>query len=90
MGVRLAGPEVPGGEILSESPPLGALQITLGGAPIILLADRLRTAGYAKPAVVHPADLPRIAQLASGRSVRFRFVEEPVRPWFRDVDPARS
>ena len=33
IGVRLDGPPVPGGEILSESPPLGALQVTPAGVP---------------------------------------------------------
>ena len=72
IGVRLDGPPVPGGEILSESPPLGALQVTPAGVPIILLADRLRTAGYTKPALVHPDDIGRVAQLRAGDPVVVR------------------
>jgi len=86
IGVRLDGPEMPGGEILSESPPLGTLQITPGGHPIILLVDRLRTAGYTKPAVVHPHDLGRVAQLRAGDPVRFAAAPEPAPVWYLDRD----
>jgi len=82
IGVRLDGPDMPGGEILSESPPLGALQITPGGSPIILLADRLRTAGYTKPALVHPDDLGRVAQLRAGDPVTFVRAAEPAPAWY--------
>ncbi len=82
MGIRLGGPPVPGGELLSESPPLGALQVTPSGMPIILLADRLRMAGYAKPAIVHPADLGRCAQLRPGSTVRFAFDPVTVPSWY--------
>ena len=43
-----------------------AIQITPSGDPFVLLVDRYRTAGYAKPAVVHPDDLPIIGQLLNG------------------------
>lgn len=86
IGVRLDGPEMPGGEILSESPPLGALQITPGGVPIILLADRLRTAGYTKPALVHPHDLGRVAQLRAGDPVVFAAAPEPAPTWYLERD----
>lgn len=75
MGLRLEGPQVPGGELISEATPLGALQITPQGQPIVLLNDRGRIGGYAKPALVHPADLPRLAQLRPGQ--RVQFVESP-------------
>ncbi len=71
MGLRLSGPEVPGGELISEATPLGAVQITTQGQPIVLLNDRGRIGGYAKPALVHPADLPWLAQLRPGQKVRF-------------------
>ncbi|MDW8426473.1 MAG: 5-oxoprolinase subunit PxpB [Meiothermus sp.] len=71
MGLRLAGPEVPGGELISEATPLGAVQITTQGQPIVLLNDRGRIGGYAKPALVHPADLAWLAQLRPGQKVRF-------------------
>ncbi|HEY6961634.1 MAG TPA: carboxyltransferase domain-containing protein [Gaiellaceae bacterium] len=85
MGLRLAGPPVPGGELLSESPPPGAVQVPPSGDPIILLADRMRSAGYDKPAVVHPDDLPAIAQLRAGDRIGFAFVGDHPVPWERDL-----
>ena len=78
-GVRLEGAEIPGGESVSEPPPLGAVQITPSGEPFVLLVDRYRTAGYSKPAVVHPDDLPIIAQLLPGMRVTFALVEPGLR-----------
>jgi KipI family sensor histidine kinase inhibitor len=72
MGVRLAGPAVPGGEVVSEAVPIGAVQVPAGGAPIILLNDRGTLGGYCKPALVHAADLPRLGQLRPGQLLRFR------------------
>lgn len=71
MGVQLAGPAVSGGEVLSEGTPLGAIQVTPAGKPIILLHDRGSMGGYSKPAVIHPRDLPKVAQLRPGEAVRF-------------------
>jgi biotin-dependent carboxylase-like uncharacterized protein len=78
-GVRFEGAEIPGGESVSEPPPLGAVQITPSGEPFVLLVDRDRTGGYAKPAVVHPDDLPIIAQLLPGMHVRFALAEPELR-----------
>ena len=72
MGVHLLGGAVPGGEVLSEAAPLGSVQVPPGGVPIILLHDRGTLGGYHKPAVVHPADLGRAAQLRPGQRVRFK------------------
>ncbi|PNY79531.1 5-oxoprolinase subunit PxpB [Deinococcus koreensis] len=69
MGLRLSGPPVPGGQVISEATPLGAVQVTPAGDPIVLLADRGRLGGYSKPAVIHPLDLPLAAQLRPGQSV---------------------
>jgi KipI family sensor histidine kinase inhibitor len=84
MGIRLNGRAVPGGEILSESPPPGSVQVPSSGQPILLLADRSRSAGYAKPAVIHPADLPLAAQLRAGQAVRF-IVTDASPAWYRDI-----
>lgn len=73
MGARFAGASVPGGEVLSEATPLGALQVTPDGSPLLLLADRGTLGGYAKPAVLHGADLGRAGQLREGDRVRFAF-----------------
>ncbi|MDV6375589.1 5-oxoprolinase subunit PxpB [Deinococcus arenicola] len=72
MGLRLGGAEVPGGQVISEATPPGAVQVTPAGEPIILLADRGRIGGYHKPAVVHPHDLPLAAQLRPGQLVSLR------------------
>ena len=71
MGVALEGADIPGGEVLSEAVPLGAVQITSGGTPVILLNDRGTLGGYTKPALVHPGDLHKVAQLRPGARLRF-------------------
>ena len=71
MGVRLEGASITGGDVISEATPLGAVQVTSGGAPILLLHDRGSVGGYAKPALLYPADLGRAAQLRPGERVRF-------------------
>ena len=77
MGLRLQGGSVPGGELLSEATPLGAVQIPPSGEPIILLHDRGTLGGYHKPAVVHPEDLSYVSQLRLGQALRFVQVQEP-------------
>ncbi|WP_412030385.1 5-oxoprolinase subunit PxpB [Deinococcus yunweiensis] len=76
MGLRLGGPRVPGGQVISEGTPLGAVQVTPAGEPIVLLADRGRLGGYTKPAVVHPLDLPLAAQVRPGQTVTLRVVAD--------------
>ena len=75
MGVQLTGASVPGGEVLSEAVPLGSVQVPPGGTPLLLLHDRGTLGGYAKPAVLHPADLPRAGQVRPGQRVRFRLAD---------------
>ena len=75
MGVRLQGPPIlhrSGADVLSDSIPLGAIQVPADGQPIILLADRQTTGGYAKIAVVLREDVYRLAQATPGQVVRFR------------------
>jgi biotin-dependent carboxylase-like uncharacterized protein len=74
MGVRLQGPPIlhrSGADVLSDSIPLGAIQVPADGQPIILLADRQTTGGYAKIAVVLKEDVYRLAQTTPGQVVRF-------------------
>lgn len=73
MGIQLDGPALPGGQVVSEGNPLGAIQVTPGGRPIILMNDRGTMGGYAKPALIHPADLSRVAQLRQHEPVSFVF-----------------
>lgn len=71
MGVLLAGEEVPGGQVASEANPLGAVQITTAGKPIVLLTDRGSIGGYHKPAVVLARDLPALSAVPPGSAVQF-------------------
>ena len=77
MGIRLEGePIVPktSSDIISDGTAFGAIQVPSGGQPIILMADRQTTGGYAKIATVITADLPRAAQMRPGCTVRFMAV----------------
>ena len=77
MGLRLQGPPIghrSGAGILSDSIPLGAIQVPADGQPIVLLADRQTTGGYAKIGVVLREDVSRLAQATPGQTVRFRQV----------------
>jgi KipI family sensor histidine kinase inhibitor len=86
MGVQLQGPKVPGGELVSEATPMGAVQITIDGNPIVLLNDRGRIGGYQKPAIVDPRDLPLVAQLRPGQKIRFvRPASSSAEHWFIQV-----
>ncbi len=71
MGIRLEGPKIPSHELISEATPMGAIQITTQGDPIILLNDRGRIGGYAKPAIIDPRDWSRLAQARPGQKLHF-------------------
>jgi biotin-dependent carboxylase-like uncharacterized protein len=74
MGYRLEGPKIEhkeNADIISDGIPLGAIQVPGDGQPIILLADRQTTGGYAKIATVVSADLDKIAQLRPGKLIKF-------------------
>ncbi len=75
MGARLQGPPIAhrsGADIISDSTPLGAVQVPSDGQPMILLADRQTTGGYTKIAVVVQEDIFRLGQATPGQVVRFR------------------
>lgn len=77
MGYRLDGPaieHVAGPDIVSDGTPLGAVQVPGNGQPIVLLADRGTTGGYAKVATVLSVDIGRIAQAMPGDAIRFEAV----------------
>lgn len=74
MGYRLDGPsiEAPDGvDIVSDGTVFGSIQVPSSGKPIILLADRQTTGGYAKIGTVIAADLPKLVQCMPGRKLRF-------------------
>lgn len=75
MGYRLLGPAIDARrshDVLSEGMVMGAVQVPPGGQPIILMADRQTTGGYPVIAVVIGVDLPVVAQLAPGETLRFQ------------------
>lgn len=92
MGCRLQGPRVAtasyglggertlgsGSDIPSEGIPLGAVQVPASGQPIVMLADRQTTGGYAKIATVVSVDIPLLVQARPGRAVAFKkvYIEE--------------
>jgi antagonist of KipI len=77
MGTRLRGRGLVPSEaagLPSEGVAMGIIQVPPDGQPIVLMADRQTTGGYAVIATVISADLPVLAQLRPGSSVRFRRV----------------
>ena len=77
MGYRLAGPALRhrgAADILSEGVATGSIQVPADGQPIVLMADRQTTGGYATIATVISADLPALAQARPGAKVSFRAV----------------
>jgi biotin-dependent carboxylase-like uncharacterized protein len=77
LGLRLDGPVIPSSpakELITEGVPLGAVQITPSGQPIILFVEQQTTGGYSKIANIIGADLFRIGQLRPRDSVRFERV----------------
>lgn len=77
MGYRLEGPSLQRrdkSELISEAMSFGTIQVPPDGQPIVLMAERHGTGGYPKIAHVISVDLPRLAQLAPQRTLRF----EPV------------
>jgi antagonist of KipI len=74
MGYRLGGvllqTRAPA-QMLSEATPVGSLQVSGSGLPILLMADRQTTGGYPRIATVISADLPLAGQLAPGDWIEF-------------------
>ncbi|MBE5784768.1 MAG: biotin-dependent carboxyltransferase family protein [Clostridiales bacterium] len=77
MGIRLSGEAVEtksGSDIITDGICMGAVQIPADGQPILMMADRQPTGGYAKIANVISVDLPVAAQTVPGDKVRFQCV----------------
>ncbi|KPC77071.1 hypothetical protein ADL26_03960 [Thermoactinomyces vulgaris] len=75
MGVKLDGvplTHVKGADILSGAVTCGSIQVPADGQPILLLAERQTTGGYAQIATVSTVDLPQIAQALPGDRLRFQ------------------
>jgi antagonist of KipI len=78
MGYRLQGTTLnlkSSAQLLSEATSFGSVQVPPDGKPIVLMADRQTTGGYAKIAHIASVDLPAIAQCMPGDSVRFTPIE---------------
>jgi biotin-dependent carboxylase-like uncharacterized protein len=76
VGVRLAGPALERARadaLPSEGMVLGSVQVPTSGRPIVFLADHPTTGGYPVVAVVHPGDLPLIAQARPGSRIAFHW-----------------
>ncbi len=75
MGYRLNGQPIAtagGSDILSDGTVFGSIQVPSSGKPIVLLADRQTTGGYAKIATIVSADLPALVQSMPGTVLHFR------------------
>ena len=78
VGLRLDGLRLrhrDAAEIVSDGCAPGSVQVPGSGQPIVLLADRGTTGGYAKVATVAGADLPRLARLRPGAGLRLERVD---------------
>ncbi|MFZ1974340.1 MAG: biotin-dependent carboxyltransferase family protein [Candidatus Acidiferrales bacterium] len=74
MGLRLEGATVAqrgASSMITEGVSLGAIQVPLGGSPIILFVEQQTTGGYPKIANVIAADLHRVGQLRPRDEIRF-------------------
>lgn len=79
MGYRLDGKKLElidgvSREMISEAVVQGTIQVPPSGQPILLMADCQTTGGYPRIAHVITADLPLVAQVKPGGSLRFREV----------------
>jgi len=78
MGYRLAGPALPmsrPSEFHSEAVCLGTIQVPADGQPIILMQDRGTTGGYPKMAEIITVDIPRLAQMMPGETLKFELTD---------------
>jgi len=98
MGLRLRGPALVrrGGAELRSSPVApGTVQVPPDGQPIVLLAEAQTIGGYPRAAHVISVDLPVVAQLRPGETIRFQEValeaaERLLRQRERDLSFLRS
>jgi antagonist of KipI len=78
QGYRMVGPAMliePPVDLISAGVAFGTVQVPPDGQPIILMAARQSTGGYPSLGEVASADLPLLAQLAPGATVRFRPID---------------
>ena len=77
MGIRLDGEilKTKQEEMVSVPTFLGTIQLTNEGLPIVLMNDAQTTGGYPRIGQVIKADLPRLARMILGGSIKFKFVD---------------
>jgi len=91
MGCRMDGPFIAsknGSDIISDGICFGSVQVPAHGKPIILLADRQTTGGYAKIATVASVDIPKLVQRKTDHKIRFQAitVQEAQRLLLQEID----
>ena len=77
MGCRLEGPFIAsknGSDIISDGIAFGSIQVPAHGKPIVFLADRQTTGGYAKIATVASVDIPKLVQRKTDHKIRFQAI----------------
>lgn len=77
-GYRLKGPRISWKkrkDILSSGIDIGTVQVPSDGNPIVCMADAPATGGYPRIAQIIQADLPYVAQIQPGQSIRFSRIE---------------
>lgn len=77
MGCRLEGAFIAPkttSDIISDGIALGSVQVPSHGKPIILLADRQTTGGYAKIATVASVDIPKLVQRKTDHKIHFQAI----------------
>ena len=77
MGCRLDGAYIApkeSSDIISDGIAFGSIQVPAHGKPIILLADRQTTGGYAKIATVASVDIPKVVQRKTDHKIRFEAI----------------
>ena len=77
MGYRLDGVPVEatdGVDIISDGIVEGSIQVPPSGLPMILLADRQTTGGYAKIGTVASIDIPKLVQCMPGADIHFEHI----------------
>ncbi|MGI6070047.1 MAG: biotin-dependent carboxyltransferase family protein [Blautia sp.] len=77
MGCRLEGTFIAPkttSDITSDGIAFGSVQVPSHGKPIILLADRQTTGGYAKIATVASVDIPKLVQRKTDHKIRFQAI----------------
>lgn len=77
MGCRLEGAFIAPkntSDMISDGIAFGSIQVPSHGKPIILLADRQTTGGYAKIATVASVDIPKLVQRKTDHKIRFQAI----------------